>query len=285
MNANELVQAEENKQPVPILMYHSISDPDKARRAFRNFTISPGIFSAHLHYLAEEGYIAMTVTQFARAVRDHRPLPARPIVITFDDGFADFYSAAFPLLQRNGFKATIYITTGFVGRTSLWLRREGETMRPMLTWDQVREISASGFECGTHTLNHVPLDTLPAETAQIEITRCKSVLQEQISTPVNTFAYPFGYYTPVIQSFLRDAGYSSACALKHDFSSTGDDLFALARLHITANTSVIQLADLLTRRQIRLRAELLRTRTKAWRIIRHGASFFLRGTLRSEGTL
>jgi peptidoglycan/xylan/chitin deacetylase (PgdA/CDA1 family) len=272
VNQNDSIHAGENTQAVPILMYHSISERAEARRAFRNFTISPNLFAAHLNYLSQPGYTGLTVTRFARSVRARLPLPPRPIVITFDDGFADFFSSALPILQRHGFPATLYITASYIGGTSLWLRHEGETTRPMLIWDQVHEINAAGIECGAHSLSHAPLDTLAAEAASVEIANCKNVLQENLSTEVESFAYPFGYYTLATQRFVRQAGYTSACAVKHAFSSTDDDLFALARLHVTAGAGINRFAALLTQQHKPMRTAFLKTRTTVWQIIRRCAA-------------
>ena len=88
-------------------------------------------------------------------------LPERPVVLTFDDGFADFFTEALPILQLYNFTATLYVTTGFIGSTSCWMQREGESTRLMLTWDQVSAMSASDIECGGHSHWHRQLDILP----------------------------------------------------------------------------------------------------------------------------
>jgi peptidoglycan/xylan/chitin deacetylase (PgdA/CDA1 family) len=99
-------------------------------------------------YLHRHAYTSMTVTQFVALAKRETEFPKRPVVLTFDDGFADFYLAALPVLGRCGFPATLYVATAFVNETSRWLDREGEAGRPMLNWQQLREISARGIECG-----------------------------------------------------------------------------------------------------------------------------------------
>jgi peptidoglycan/xylan/chitin deacetylase (PgdA/CDA1 family) len=238
------VESQEKK--VPILMYHSISQ--FASSKFRQFTVPVTLFADHMTYLHQNGYTPITVTQFINARgQKGSALPERPIVITFDDGFADFFTEALPVLQQYRFTATLYIATGFINGTSRWLQREEETSRPMLTWDQLSEISAHGIECGAHSHCHRQLDILPDAVAYDEIVRCKRLLEDHLGRDVLSFAYPHGYHSTTTKQFVRKAGYTSACAVKYAMSSETTDPFALARLMVSADTSVNDLAALLTK--------------------------------------
>jgi peptidoglycan/xylan/chitin deacetylase (PgdA/CDA1 family) len=229
------------KQNIPILMYHSISSYASPR--FRPCIVSPEAFDKHLSYLEQYHYTSVTVTQFVQAMaRGGEGLPPRPVILTFDDGYADFYASAFPALQRHGFTATLYIATAFVGGTSRWLRVEKETARPMLTWGQLAEISANGIECGAHSHTHPPLDMLPLSRARDEIVRSKKLLEEHLGQQVSSFAYPFGYYSAHVRQSVQEAGYASACAIKRKMSSLHDNPYALARLAIWPDTTVHDLA-------------------------------------------
>jgi peptidoglycan/xylan/chitin deacetylase (PgdA/CDA1 family) len=232
---------------VPILMYHSISQD--ATRKYKPFAVSPALFAEHMAYLHQQANTPITVTQFINT-RSKGPsaLPDRPVVLTFDDGFADFFTEALPILQQYNFTATLYVTTGFIGSTSRWLQREGESTRPMLTWDQLNEISASGIECGGHSHWHHQLDTLSLALARDEIVRSKRLLEDHLGQEVSTFAYPYGYHSNTIKRLVREEGYTSACTVKNEASSEATDPFALARLTVSADTSLDALATLLTRR-------------------------------------
>jgi peptidoglycan/xylan/chitin deacetylase (PgdA/CDA1 family) len=233
------------KQNIPILMYHSISS--YASSKFRPCTVSPETFDEHLFYLDQCHYTPVTVTQFAQAMaRGGDGLPPRPVILTFDDGYADFYTKALPALKRHGFTATLYVATAFVGGTSRWLQHMGEGMRPMLTWEQLVEISTSGIECAAHTHTHRPLDMLPLSVVRDEIVRSKDLLEERLGQQVSSFAYPFGYYSARVRQIVRAADYASACAVKGALSSLHDDPYALARLAITPDTGVHDLAAVLT---------------------------------------
>jgi peptidoglycan/xylan/chitin deacetylase (PgdA/CDA1 family) len=189
----------------------------------------------------------MTVTQFVQVMaKGGDGLPPRPVILTFDDGYADFYTSAVPALQRHGFTATLYVTTGFVGGTNSWLQHIGEGMRPMVTWDQLAEMNASGIECAAHTHTHPPLDMLSPSVARDEIIRSKGVLEEHLGQQVSSFAYPFGYYNAQVRQIVQATGFASACAIKRALSSLYDDPYALARIAIKPDTSMDALATALS---------------------------------------
>lgn len=266
--ANVMTHVPAEKQHVPILMYHSISN--RAQPRFKKFTVSVEHFSEQMSYLRQHNYNTITVTQFVRAIaRRGQGIPDRPVILTFDDGFADFYTRALPILKRYNFTATLYIATAFVGATSLWLEREGEATRPMLTWAQLVNICANGIECGAHSHSHPHLDTLPLSVAYDEIARCKDILERRLALEVTTFAYPFGHYDATIQRIVQEIGYSSACAVKYATSSTRDDPFALARLIVTADTEISHFAGLLTEGGLSIAQTWHRLRAWGWQLTRH----------------
>src|SRR5262245_42437114 len=156
--------------PVPILLYHSVTnDPDPW---IRRFAVAPGAFSWHLDLIAAHGATTLTVSMFADALSGETELPARPVLITFDDGFADFGATALPALRERDMVATLYAATDFVGR-----RSPGGA--PMLGWDDRCELAVSDdVEIGGHTVTHPQLDAIPAERARVEIAQCKATLEE-----------------------------------------------------------------------------------------------------------
>ncbi len=240
-----MVITAQEKQKIPILMYHSISN--YASPNFKPCIVWPEAFEEQLIYLNQHHYIPVTVTQFAQAIaRGGEGLPGRPVILTFDDGYADFYTHAFPTLQRHGFTATLYVATAFVGGTSRWLQHIGEGMRPMLTWEQLSEMNEGGIECAAHSHNHRPLDMLSSSEARYEITRSKDLLEEHLGQPVLSFAYPFGYYSAWVRQIVQEVGFTSACAIKRSLSSLHDDLYALARLAIKSDTSLSAIDAALT---------------------------------------
>ena len=249
---------------IPILLYHSVAE--RVSPAFAPWAVHPARFEAHLKVLREGGYTPLTVSQLAHLSACGR-LPERPVVLTFDDGFADFYTDALPLLERYACPATLYVTTGHVGGTSRWLAAEGEGAKPMLSWAQIAELPGRGVECGAHTRTHPQLDTLGARAAGAEIEGSKRDLEARLEVPVTSFAYPHGYHSAALKARVQAAGFTSACAVKHALSATYDDPLALARVIIFADTDTATL-------QAHLRGDGLRVaprrdwQTRGWRLAR-----------------
>jgi peptidoglycan/xylan/chitin deacetylase (PgdA/CDA1 family) len=253
---------------IPILLYHSVDT--EATPRFRKFTISPERFDRHMAFLDKEGYQTWTVSDWVENYKKNgKPWPEKTVILTFDDGFADFYTNAMPILSAYNLAATIYITTGYIGGTSQWMAREGEADRPMLSWDQVVEINAMGIECGAHTCYHPSLDALPTEEkARQEIEMSKTTLEDRLGQEVKSFAYPYGHYDSYIRDLVRETGFSSACAVKHALSSKEDDRLALARVLVAGNVSVERLRDLLSKPGLRVAPFSDRFYVRAWRFVR-----------------
>lgn len=252
--------------PVPILLYHFTADeiPEGAKR----WNMPPNRFEQHIKHFRDLNYTPLTVTQFTTALATNS-LPERPLLVTFDDGTADFYTGALPILQKYNFPATLYITSHYIGATTRWLADEGCGEMPMLTWQQVREIHASGLvEIGAHTETHPHLDIIGKAKAKTEITRSKQVLEEQLGHPIQSFAYPHGHHDKQTKQLVVDAGYSSACAVKNALSATTDDRFALSRVTIEIDMTLDNIDAYIAGKGLRIAPQKERLATTAYRWVR-----------------
>ncbi len=251
------------RRPLPVLMYHSVADTVDPR--FAVWAVTPARFASHLGALASEGYEAFTMRELRRRAFDGGgALPARAVAITFDDGFEDFHSAAWPRLADHGMTATVFVTTGHVGSTSAWLAREGEGDRPMMSWSQIAELSESGIECGAHGHTHVQLDVVSRVRARDEVECSRRALAEVVG-PVDSFAYPHGYHSRAVRRAVRSTGMTSACAVAGGVACAADDVYAIPRIIVSAEMTAETLLRVIERGAPPRRRALRRA---AWRSVR-----------------
>jgi len=252
---------------VPILMYHSISDdvsPD-----FRRFSVSPTTFVQQMEHLSENGFTPITCAELGSWMGTAiRKRPERPVVLTFDDAFEDFYHNALPILVDRGFHATLFIPTDYVGKTGTWLHEVGEDRRPIVGWNQLEEIRSSGIECASHGDRHIPLDRALTETVRSDVTRSKIILEDRLGSEVLSFAYPHGYLNPRVKQIVQEAGFTSAYAIRYKVSSLRDDHFALPRLIVLPSPNLSQFAKLVAGRQFLFRQSSLGLRSILWHQLR-----------------
>jgi peptidoglycan/xylan/chitin deacetylase (PgdA/CDA1 family) len=250
---------------VPILLYHGVSDTCSPE--IDRFTVTPAVFDEQMRHLAAEGYQALSVSAFRPALLGATDrLPERPVLITFDDGFRNFLTEALPIMERYGFTSTLYATTGFMGEgTTPGKNHWGD---PMLSWDELVQVAAAGVEVGAHTHTHPMLDTLPHAEALDEITRSKDLIEQHLSAPVPSFAYPHGYSSGWVRHSVQKAGYTTACAVKNALSHLNDDLFAIARLTIEAGHSLDAFTGMLAGHSVGVAPAHEHLKTRGWRMAR-----------------
>lgn len=252
--------------PIPILLYHSVSST--APPAFAPWTVSPQRFEAQISFLRDHGYTPLTVSELV-ARGKAGSLPVRPVAVTFDDGLGDFHHNALPILEEYDCSATLYITTGYVGGASGWLRKLGAGDRPMLSWEQISALPGRQVECGAHTRSHPMLDTISLSQAESEIAGSKMVLEEMLGRNVESFAYPHGYRSQRVRQLVAALGFTSACAVKHAVSSIEDDPFDLPRIVISADTKLTQFTSMLTGESVTYAPRRDSWKVLAWRYARH----------------
>ena len=202
---------------VPILGYHRVG-PFKGDHVP---TVSAEAFERQLHWIARWRYRVVGLEEIVRALEGAAPMPRRTAIITFDDGYEETHTIAWPLLKRFGFPATVFVTPGEVG------------LPGFATWEQVRAMAQDGITIGSHTMHHSYLPLLQPDRLPEELIRSKQVLEEQIQRPVQFLSYPIGGFVPEAQRIAKEAGYLAACTTNRAASRRALDRFALRRVKIT----------------------------------------------------
>lgn len=226
---------------VPILMYHSVAGCPPP--ATRRLSVSPGAFEAQIAFLVNHGFTGVTFSELADAFLNGSALPERPVVLTFDDGYADFVSAAWPVLERHQFPATVFVTTGWMADAGP--NAKGRPLDKMLNRSQVRALASLGMEIGAHSHGHPKLDELSDAALRQELADSRDLLADCISAPVGALAYPFGYSTRRVRLAARAVGYRHAAAVRNRRATPSDNLFMLPRLTIRRSTSPAAFAKIM----------------------------------------
>ena len=252
---------------LPVLLYHGVGESADPR--FARWVVSPRRFAEQMDLLAAEGYRTLTASEAAEYLRrDRGTAQERAVAITFDDGFAEVHGAAWPQLRRRELSATVFIATGYVGATSRWLDPVGEAARPMLTWDQIVELSEGGIEIGAHSDTHPQLDIVGRAQAAREIERSRDSLTAVLG-PVRSFAYPHGYHTAAIRRLVRAAGFESAFAVGDGVATAADDRYAITRAIVGRETTIDGFERILASQIDTGRRPLRRA---AWRTVRRAGA-------------
>lgn len=201
---------------IPVLNYHQINDEDE-----NLLTVSTTEFETQMAWLEENGYHAITAAELADALEGRANLPERPVLITFDDGYVDNYTCAFPILKKHGMKATIFIISEYV---SLYPN--------YLTWEQLLEMQLHGIDFGSHTVDHNVLTELSPNSVNHELADSKRTLETQLGRRVEFLAYPCGFTNEAIKARVAATGYRGAFTVELGNTHPGDDLYALNRVPI-----------------------------------------------------
>jgi peptidoglycan/xylan/chitin deacetylase (PgdA/CDA1 family) len=189
-----------------VLGYHGVAEV-RRREDLQFLQIAPARFATQIDLLAQAGFRFVTVAELARLADGGTP-PAGCAAITFDDGLRNNHTTALPILRERGIAATVYVTTGFIGKRNPWIGRGGDG--EIMGEAELRELAAAGWEIGGHTLTHADLSLLGYEDCRKEIEGGCLELERIAGVRVQTFAYPFGRYGPQAIAAARDAGLLAA---------------------------------------------------------------------------
>lgn len=201
IEVNQERHVERKPLRLPVLLYHRVARDSGS--PYPTFTVSPERFEIQLKWLISRGFKSIHPSDWL-AWRDHgKPLPSRPVVLAFDDAHASLPEHAFPLLERHGFTAGVFVATGFMGRISAWDQGSGWGPFPLMPSDQIREWAARGIEFGAHSRTHRDLTRLSGSELDWEIGGSRDDLAAVLGANPVSFAYPFGCYNDSVLASAR----------------------------------------------------------------------------------
>lgn len=219
---------------LPILMYHAIHVMDPSEAANSGLIVDPETFESHLKALKEAGYYTLSPAEAYKALTENvLPENKKVVWLTFDDSLKDFYTQAYPILQKYQMKATNNVITGFVqaGREDI------------LTLDEIKEMKKNGMSFEDHTVNHPDLSVSSADTQNSELQDSKEYLDHNLSQTTTTVAYPSGRYSETTLQLAEKLGYKMGLTTNNGLASLSDGLLSLNRVRVNPTTTAQSLLD------------------------------------------
>ena len=209
------VTVEQDNRTVLVLNYHKIANEHKS------LSVTLDDFEQHMKWLQEYGFTCITPGQLYDFVANGADLPEKPVLITFDDGYKDNYTNAFPIMKKYGMKGTIFVVTGFLGVYDNYL-----------TWDQANELLEAGFNIESHTYSHKSMTEASDEDITKELVKSRQTIKEKLGIDSDFMAYPTGTYNLHIAELVKESGYKGAFTIKYDNVSRDSNVYALERVPV-----------------------------------------------------
>jgi len=223
MAISAIVGGREPPRRVPVLVYHSIAAHIEGETAGqRAYRVSPAAFEAQMRYLRDNAFHVVALSSLVADLRGGPVVPARSVVITFDDGWVTQYRDAWPILQHFGFTATFFVFPNPIGRDARFM-----------TWDQLHVLLRAGMTIGSHSRTHPRMTTLTPQSLRDEVGGSRRALESRMGTAVEFFSYPFGEHPPEVEAAVRDAGYRAARGFPGGPLNGPEDLWALRSVMVT----------------------------------------------------
>ncbi len=217
---------------IPILLYHHVTEE---KTELPHLTVTPAEFERHIVMLKNAGFETISPEKFIAYMR-RQPveLPEKPILITFDDGYEDNYTVAFPILKQHGFSAVVFMVGVNIDREK------------RLSSKQIQEMSAYGITFGGHTLTHRDLTTLSDRELQHEVSDIRGKLSQLTANDIDLFSYPYGYFNLNTWEKTEAAGYQAAFTVLPGLNTPErDNIYLLRRIPMYSNTDFDALFELL----------------------------------------
>jgi peptidoglycan/xylan/chitin deacetylase (PgdA/CDA1 family)/SAM-dependent methyltransferase len=227
-------------EKIPVLMYHRVSSTGAAE--LRRYRVDPADFEQQLRFLRQHGYYTISADDLLDAVRSGRSLPGRPIMLTFDDAYRDFYDTAWPVLQRYDFSAHVFVVTERVAGFADWDSTYGEPA-PLMSWKEIEALSSSGVTFGSHLATHRAADCLSTAELLNEGTSSRCELEARLHQKIRSIAFPFGINNSRIVNTLQLCGYEIGFSTTDGVASMRMDPMILPRLEIMGSDTLSDFAS------------------------------------------
>lgn len=219
---------------IPILMYHSISDErEKVVHPYFQTVTTPQVFAQHMKFLYENKYKVINISQAVEYLFSANSKENKFVVLTFDDGYRDFYTKVFPMLDKYGFCASVFLPTSYISNN-----RKTFKGKECLTWLEVRELHTNGVIFGSHTVSHPNLHELKKRDMELELKLSKEKIGDQIGESIECFSYPFAFpendkkFVRELKGMLQKSGYRYGVTTRIGTTMRKDDKHFLKRIII-----------------------------------------------------
>jgi len=220
-----------------ILMYHQVGEFENVTRLKANFCHVKR-FEQQMRFLRRWGYHVISLTDAIRGLRGEINLPKHSVVITFDDGYENFYQYAYPILKELQLPSTVYAVSGMVGKPSDWLYEDDIAPAPLMTLAQMQEVQQHGVDFGSHAISHPRLSKIDPAQMRQEVFESKRQLESLLDRPVEHICYPYGDHDASVVEASREAGYLSGTTIVKGSAWAEHDSLALPRKAISFNDSL-----------------------------------------------
>jgi len=223
---------------IPILMYHSISADEENAHYYYRINTSPKTFEEHMKFLNKNKYSVISLQDILNYYSCVQGMN-KYVVITFDDGYDDFYKEAFPILQEHSFSATVFLPTDFIGNKKRRLKGKEH-----LEWSQVSELSDIGISFGSHTVTHPELSGLRNEDIEYELMQSKKTIEDKLGKSIDTFSYPYKFpdtnkaFITLLRKMLGKNGYNFGVSTRIGTTSKKDDIYFMKRIPINSRDDI-----------------------------------------------
>jgi len=215
-----------SENQLSIVTYHAIDDRESV------LSVSPVLFRRQMEVLAEHDLTGISLTSAFKGYTESGHFPHRCVVLTFDDGYLSVFEQALPVMKALGYSGTAFISTDFVGMSATQAKQlNSDFDRDVMDWAHIEKLEESGFEIGAHSMSHSDLRKLPASDVETELGTARKILDKRLQQPVQSFAYPYGYYNQGLRDSVAKY-YRQACTTQLGHNQQDSDALLQKRLDV-----------------------------------------------------